>query len=92
MGVRFFSTFLLSFISKGLPLKIRLMCLIFYFFFSPKELAAAGCFQGLVNKHPATFGSDTSYPELRNVHHGGAHVFLNVFQLSNACSPTYEAK
>lgn len=33
MGVRFFSTFLLSSISKGLPLKIRLMCLIFFLFF-----------------------------------------------------------
>lgn len=74
---------------KGLPFEITLTLLIL---FSSEELAPTGCFQGLVNKYPATLGSDASNPELRNVHHGGAHVFLNVLQLSDTCSPTYEAK
>lgn len=60
--------------------------------FPPEELAAAGCFQGLVNKYPAALGRDTSYPELRNVHHGGAHVLPDVLQLPHTCSPAYEAK
>lgn len=75
---------------KGLLFKFKLMILILLF--PPEELAPAGCFQGLVNKYPAALSSDASYPELRNVHHGGAHVFLNVLELSYTCSPAYEAK
>lgn len=86
----FVSLFPPSVSPKGLLFKVRLTFLILPF--PPEELAPAGCFQGLVNKYPATLGSDASYPELRNVHHGGAHVFLNVLQLSYTCSPTYEAK
>lgn len=86
----FVSFFPLLVSSKGLPFKVRLTLSILLFL--PEELAPAGCFQGLVNKYPATLGSDASYPELRNVHHGGAHVFLNVLQLPYTCSSTYEAK
>lgn len=74
---------------KGLTFQILMFSILL---FPSEELAPAGCFQGLVNKYPATLGSDASYPELRNVHHGGAHVFLNVFQLPYTCSPAYEAK
>ena len=56
------------------------------------EPAAGGGFTGPVDQHSAAAGCDPSCSQLGDVHHGRAHVFTDVLQLSMPGSPAYETE
>lgn len=69
--------------------------LLMYIYASPfksTEPVAGGGIKGPVDKHPAAVGSDSSCAQLGDVHHGCAHVFTYVLQLSMPGSPAYETE